>query len=58
MVVSFGGRYSYIHTFESNEAMLSRVIFYLKKVNFLFLFSILFYVTNAEEYGFEPQNHL
>ena len=29
-----------MHTLESNASMLSRVIFYLKSVNFLFLFSI------------------
>ena len=40
MVVSSNARHSYIHTFESNAAMLSRVIFYLKSFNFLFLFSI------------------
>ena len=34
------GRHSYIHKYESNASMLSRVIFYLKSVNFLFWFSI------------------
>ena len=34
------GRHSYIHKYESNASMLSRVIFYLKSVTFLFLFSI------------------
>ena len=34
------GRHLYIHMFESNASMLSRVIFYLKSVHFLFLFSI------------------
>ena len=33
-------RHSYIHKYESNASMLSRVIFYLKSVHFLFLFSI------------------
>ena len=40
MVVLSEGRHSYIHMFESNASMLSRVIFYLKNVHFLFLFSI------------------
>ena len=34
------GRHSYIHKYESNASLLSRVIFYFKSVNFLFLFSI------------------
>ena len=34
------GWHSYIHKYKSNASMLSRVIFYLKIVNFLFLFSI------------------
>ena len=34
------GRHSYIHNYENNASMLSRVIFYLKSVHFLFLFSI------------------
>ena len=34
------GRHLYIHEYESNASMLSRVIFYLKSVNFLFLLSI------------------
>ena len=34
------GRHSYIHKYESNASMLSRVIFYLQSVNFLFSFSI------------------
>ena len=40
VVVSSDGWHSYIHTFESNADMFSRVIFYLKSVNFLFLFSL------------------
>ena len=36
-------RHSYIHKYESNASMLSRVIFYLKSVTFLFLFSIYIY---------------
>ena len=34
------GRHSYIHKYEGNASMLSRVIFYLQSVSFLFLFSI------------------
>ena len=34
------GRHLYIDKFESNEPMLSRLIFYLKSVNLFFLFSI------------------
>ena len=40
MVVLSDGRHSYIHKYESNAYMLSRVNFNLKSVNFLFLFSI------------------
>ena len=39
-VVLSDRRHSYIHKYESNASMLSRVIFYLKSVTFLFLFSI------------------
>ena len=41
MVVLSDGRHLFIHKSESNESMLSWFIFYLKSVNFLFLFSIL-----------------
>ena len=34
------GRHLYIHKYESNASILRRVIFYLKSVHFLFLFSI------------------
>ena len=40
MVVLSDRGHSYIHMFESNASMLSRVIFYLESVHFLFLFSI------------------
>ena len=35
-----GGTHIYIHKYESNASMLSRVIFYLKSVHFFFLFSM------------------
>ena len=48
MVVSFDGRHTYIHTFESNAAILSRVIFYLKSVNFHFFVQ---YIYNKKNYN-------
>ena len=38
--VLLDGRHSYIHTFQRNLSVLSWLIFHLKSVNFLFLFSI------------------
>ena len=46
MVVLSEGRHSYIQKYEGNASMLSRVIFYLQSVNFLFLFSIVHKISN------------
>ena len=40
MFVLSDGWHLYVHKYESNASMLSRGFFYLKSVNFLFLFSI------------------
>ena len=40
VVVLSDGGHLYIHKFDNNESMLSRLIFYLNSVNFLFLLSI------------------
>ena len=47
MVVLSDGRHLYIYKFESNKSMLSRLIFSLKSVNFLFLFSIFIFLTKV-----------
>ena len=56
------GRHSYIHKNESNASMLSRVIFYLKSVTFLFLFSLFIRVLknaqNFYEYDFFSSYHI